>query len=290
MTVLKLFGLAILALLALGLAIGVASSWYFHRRDTAERQEVWARLEALREAEPPRFEPAMLVGLPDLAQRWLARAIVPGAPLHRLVWLQMQGSFIMNGKSLPMVARQVLAPPAYGFVWQADIGQGLVSFAGSDGYHQPAGPADSARSWTKFWLHGLLPLARVGGNPDHAHAAATRVMLEAVWAPATMLPMHGAQWRQTGPDSAEVRFAQTPELPPMQLKFNAHGDLAEVWAMRWTDANADKVYRLQPFGGRILAMGEFQGFRVPTHVEMGNLWGTPDYTPFFLAQITAVRY
>jgi hypothetical protein len=139
-------------------------------------------------------------------------------------------------------------------------------------------------------LHGVLPLARIGGSVDHARAAATRVMLEAVWTPAALLPQFGASWRQTGPDSAEVHFGQAPDLPPMHLVLAGDGEVREVWALRWTDANTDKVYRLQPFGGRVLDSGEFQGFRVPVQVEMGNLWGTPAFTPFFLATTNRVEY
>ena len=60
--------------------------------------------------------------------------------------------------------------------------------------------------------------------------------------------------------------------------------------MRWSDANPDKAYRLQPFGGRLTDWAEFEGFRIPVQVEMGNLFGTPDYAPFFLARVTAARF
>jgi hypothetical protein len=76
----------------------------------------------------------------------------------------------------------------------------------------------------------------------------------------------------------------------MQVRLNAEADMIEAWALRWSDANPDKTWRLQPFGGRILGWAQFQGFRIPSRVEMGNHWGTPDYAPFFLADITAAEY
>ena len=39
----------------------------------------------------------MLAHLPEVAQRYFARAIAPGTPLFRTVRLEMQGSFILNG-------------------------------------------------------------------------------------------------------------------------------------------------------------------------------------------------
>ncbi len=174
----------------------------------------------------------------------------------------MEGGFIMNGTEMPMTAQQILAPPAQGFVWRAAVGSGFMRFAGSDGYHVPGeGTVDS---WTKFWLRGLIPLARVGRTDDHARAAATRVMMESIWAPASLLPQSGAQWSQTGPDTAEVRFADAPDLAPMLFTFDAEGDAVEVTSLRWTDANPGKIYRLQPFGRRILETGIIQGFRTPS--------------------------
>lgn len=286
MKLLEVAGLPVL----FAVAAALAAAWIFQARDAAQRQQVWDHLDALRERDPPRYDPAMVAGLPEVAQRYFARAIAPGTPLHRVVRIEMGGRFVMNGKALPMRARQILAPPASGFVWQADIGEGVMALSGSDGYRGPARQGDADLSWTKFWLHGVLPLARMGGSVDHARAAATRVMLEAVWTPAALLPQFGASWRQTGPDSAEVHFAQAPDLPPMHLVLAGDGEVREVWALRWTDANTDKVYRLQPFGGRVLDSGEFQGFRVPVQVEMGNLWGTPAFTPFFLATTNRVEY
>lgn len=283
MTVLKIALLSLVALLIAATALGL----WVNSRDRAQAALVWAALEAGREAEPPRYDPAMVAGLPEVAQRYFARAIEPGTPLHRVVRLEMHGSFIMNGSPMPMTARQILAPPTQGVVWQADVGAGVMRFGGSDGYHRDGA---RAKSWTKFWLRGLIPLARIGGTEDHARAAATRVMMEAIWAPATLLPQFGAEWVQTGPDTAEVRFADTPGLEPMQITFDAEGTPLEVVALRWTDANSEKVYRLQPFGGRLLEMGRHAGFLIPTRVEMGNMFGTPDYAPFFLATITNAEF
>lgn len=283
MPVLKIVLLALAALLIAAAALGLL----VNSRDRAQAARVWAALEAARETEPPLYDPAMVADLPEVAQRYFARAIEPGTPLHRMVRLEMEGSFIMNDNPMPMAARQILAPPAQGFVWQAEVGSGLMRFGGSDGYHR-----DGARdeSWTKFWLHGLIPLARIGGTQDHARAAATRVMLEAVWAPATLLPQFGAEWVQAGPDSAEVRFADTQGIEPMRITLDEIGNPVAVWAMRWTDANPARVHRLQPFGGRMLEMTRYQGFLVPSRVELGNMWGTPDYAPFFLATITRAEF
>lgn len=269
-------GLALLVVVAVGAGLALRLS------DLRADRRGMAAL--LAQAGPPAgvFDPAMLDGLPEPARRYLARALAPGVPLARTVTLEMAGHFVLNGKTLPMTARQVLAPPA-GFVWQARIGQGVSAFSGSDGLV-------AGHSWTRFRLAGLVPLVRVGGDADHRRSAGTRAMMEAVWCPAMLLPQAGAVWRQTGPDQAEVAFTAHPGIAPVRLTLNPDGLIAEMVAMRWSDANADRRYRLQPFGGRVLESRSFGGVTIPVRMEMGNLWGTPDYAPFFLAEVTAARF
>jgi hypothetical protein len=115
-------------------------------------------------------------------------------------------------------------------------------------------------------------------------------MMEAVWATVSLLPQFGAHWTQTGPDSAEIRFDAAQDIEPMQLTLDADGKPTEVVALRWTNANLQRVFRLQPFGGRMLETGRFGGFMIPTRVELGNLYGTPGYAPFFLATITKADF
>lgn len=276
------------ALVALaGLAGGALLLWLVGQRDAAQRERVRAVLLAGREVAPEAFDPALPGDVPEVARRYFRRAIAPGTPLHSVVRLEMSGTFTLNGRDLPMMASQILSPPARGFVWQASIGRGGTRFSGSDGH---LARESGAESWTKFALAGWVPLVRAGGSTDHARAAATRTMLETLWVPSMLLPQNGARWVQTGPDSAEIRFDATPDLPPMQVTLSAEGDMTEVWAMRWSDANPERIWQWQPFGGRMLDWGVAQGFRIPMRVELGNNWGTPAYAPFFRATITRVDY
>jgi hypothetical protein len=268
---------------AAGLALAVGAGLALRRADLRDDRRTMATLRAQAAAAPAGvFDPVQQDGLPEPARRYLLRAIRPGTPLARCVTLEMQGSFLLNGKPLPMTAHQVLAPPA-GFVWQARIGRGPGGFAGSDGLAE-------GRSWTRFRLGGLVPLVRAGGNADHLRSARTRAMMESIWCPAVLLPGAGAVWRQIGPDAAEVHFPTLPDIPPMRMTLDAEGHVREIVAMRWSDANADRRYRLQPFGGRVLESRRFGGFTLPARVELGNLWGTPDVAPFFRAEVLSARF
>jgi hypothetical protein len=68
----------------------------------------------------------------------------------------MVGRFGMGTRDKPdyldFTATQVLAMPA-GFAWKMRARRGLMRLSGSD-----------SQRWTRFWLMGLLPIARLGGD------------------------------------------------------------------------------------------------------------------------------
>ena len=48
---------------------------------------------------------------------------------------------------------------------------------------------------------------------------------------------------------------------------------------RWSNANPEKVYRLQPFGAVMSDFREVGGYRLPFRVEAGNMFGTDELFP-----------
>jgi hypothetical protein len=280
MVLLQGVGLVVLLAGVTGIAMGL----WVRAQDAQAAQAVWDALRMQQhDSVPLSYDPALVADLPEIAQRYFARAIAPGTSLYRVARLEMEGSLMLNGRALPMRADQILAP-LRGFVWRARAGSGVIRFCGSDGYW------NGQTSWTRFWLWGLLPVARIANTEDHARAAAARMVMESVWAPATLLPQFGAVWTQTGADQAEVRFPAVQGVEPIRLTVDAAGRVSEITTLRWSDANPERTYRLQPFGGRTLAHATHQGFTIPTAMEIGNLVGTPEYVPFFRARLTRVEY
>ncbi len=276
-------GSLLLPAIAAGVVLALVSATFLRRRDGIAADTLSASLLAHAEAEPARFDPAMLAGLPQAAQRYLLKAIGPGTPLHRVAALTMAGDFVLNGRPLDMRARQVLAPP-HGFVWIARIGTGAVRFAGSDAWRA------GGTSWTRFWLLRLVPLVRTGGTGDHERASVARMLVETVWTPAALLPRYGALWRELSPHAAEVRLAGFPDAEPVVLTIDDTGNPVAAQTRRWTDANLQGIHRLQPFGGRFTAFVRRQGFLVPSAVEVANMFSTAQESVFFRAEVTGVRF
>jgi hypothetical protein len=276
-SMLPLLAAVIVALLAL-------LAW--RRADSHAEQAAWRRLVSHQPAAPAQFEVAMIAALPDPAQRFFRFAIAPGTPLHTVAEVSMTGEFSLGSKDkpgyLPMRAEQVLAAP-HGFVWKVRAGD-RVWFSGSDGV------ADDD-SWSRFWLLGIVPVARAGSNADHLRAAFGRCVAESVfWAPAALLPGDGVRWEAVDESSARVIVAYRGLEQSVELTVDSDGRPVKVVFQRWSNANPAKTYQLQPFGGYLSDYRTFNGFRLPTQVEAGNFFETDDYFAFFKADVSSVRF
>lgn len=270
-----------LSLLTLGAAAFGLRAWrrLDHRADRTEMD----RLLATQPSSPDRFDVSQVAHLPHPARRFFEFAIQPGTPLRTVAEIDMTGRFGMGTKEAPnyvdMQATQVLAAPT-GFVWKMSAGRGVLRMSGSD-----------SAAWTRFWLLGLVPVARLGGSPDHRRSAFGRYVAEAVfWTPAAILPGPGISWEALDEDTARLTVVHGDLEQSVDVTVDSEGRSVRVEFLRWTNANPEKTYRLQPFGGDLSEHREFQGFRVPTHVEAGNQFGTAAYFPFFVADVSSVRY
>ncbi len=271
-----------LALLALALLV---------LRDRRGDRAAAERLVALQRADPPRFDPAMVSDLPEPAQRYFRFTIAKGAPLHTVSVVEMGGELSLGTKDdprlRPMTAQQILAPP-HGFIWRVRVAD-FVPVTGSDALTPDA-------RWSRFRLLNVVPVARAGGDPDHRLSSFGRLVADGLlWAPAAFLPAADAgwdeiRWEAAAPDIAAVTVRIGDLEQRAEVHLDEQGRPVRIVFQRWSDENAERVHRLQPFGGNLSAFETFDGFRLPTRAVAGNHYGTDDYHPFFLADVTSVRF
>jgi hypothetical protein len=76
----------------------------------------------------------------------------------------------------------------------------------------------------------------------------------------------------------------------VDVTIDGDGCPVQVSFLRWSDANAEKTYRLQPFGATMSDFRDVEGYRLPYRVEAGNLFGTDAYFPFLIAEVTAIAF
>lgn len=278
----RILALAAPTLLA-GAALVARSTYRAAMRDA---DLAWQAIASRTQSPTARFDPAMVEALPEVARRYFRRAIAPGTPLATTVELEMEGTFLLGDaedhQSYRMEARQILRPP-HEFVWIPRLSSGAMRISGSDALV-------GAEAWTRFFLLGLVPVAAARTSAHLLRSAAFRSAVEGIWAPAALLPANGVDWEQVGPDRARLIFRRTSPEIAIDLELALDGTVSEVAGLRWSNANPEQSFRLQPFGGTVVQSRTFEGFTIPAHVRVGNHYGTSDYLPFFQARIVRAVY
>lgn len=276
-------------LYALGSMAALAVLGAAARRFADERRasRIWSHLAALADPDPPRFDPSMVEHLPPPARRWFLRSLAPGTPLWRVAEIEMEGELGLgdrtNPRYQPMLGREILAPP-HGFVWRPEVGSWPERMSGSDGDARDG-------AWTRFWLLGLVPIVRAADTPDLLRSAAARGVAEAaLWLPASLLPIDGVRWEPIDEHRARAIVEHAGLRHEIDLDTAEDGRLRALRMMRWSNANRDAVFRLQPFGGTVIEHATFDGVTVAKRVEAGNFFGEEDSFPFFRVERSRLRF
>jgi hypothetical protein len=241
----------------------------------------WDELTQPASALAEHFDPAMVAGLPEPAQRFLLAAIEPGTPLARSVEVAMEGTIVLDPERGPiaMEAVQVLAPPD-GFIWSARTWGGLMRIRGYDRFSHGEGEM-------RWKLFGLIPVMRAQGA-DVTRSAAARLAMESLMMPAFLLPgvSRGASpaWEEVDDRHARFRVVIGGEEVVTTVEVDPDGRPLRAWAQRWNEGSYER-FEVQ-FDGEISA----DGYRIPSSIVAGWRLGDPDEFRFFDATVTRLSY
>ena len=233
------------------------------------------------------YSHTMVAHLPPDVQRYFNFMIAEGTPLRTINRIEMLGEFgLGDAKShnyYPISATQYNAAPT-AFTWTMKTHDTVMAMNGSDVLWDKT-------SHTKFWLFGVLPVARLGNNQDHLRSAFGRLAIEmAAWSPVALLPHFGGEWESVGDNHIRVTVRHAGLTQSVDIEIGADGAPLSFSIERWSDANVDKEFRLQPFGAIAKAYKTIDGITIVSEVEVGNHFGTADYFPFFKAVVTNFEY
>jgi hypothetical protein len=224
------------------------------------------------------FDATELDGLPEPVQRYFRAAIAPGAALSRAADIRMRGHLKLDGRWLPLRARETLAP-LDGLVWRARVA-GVIT--GSD----RAADGEGVLDWR---LLGLVRVAHDEG-PDIGRSGAGRAAGEAVWLPTALLPRFGIRWE--APSDRDLTALLPAGGRPVALHLRVHDDgrLDRVLFDRWGDPDGSGSWGLHPFGFRASAWHTFGPLSIPSAGGAGWLHGTEGRTgsEFFRCAITSL--
>jgi len=249
--------------------------------EVRETNKIWHSLETTPNNSV--FTTEMIAELPQPVQRYFLHTIQPGTPLANFVKLTMNGSFRLSSDKpwLPMQAEQIISA-LKGFVWKAKIGSGLIKFIGADYCFN-----NFARMRFSIW--GIIPVVNAH-NQDITRSAIGRFVGESFWLPSALLPQNSVDWQAIDDNTIEASMKVDDE--PVILKFviDSKGKVLKVSLLRWGDKTEDGSHTYIPFGGEVLSEKTFEGFTIPSQINVGWWFGTDKYFDFFRANVEQAEF
>lgn len=212
------------------------------------------------EKTPPRFSPELVAGLPKPVQRYFLHAIAPGTPLASSVTLTMSGSIKLQKEWLSFTASELLSP-FRGFIWKPVVSMKKKPLRGADYYY-------NGQAGMRFFM-SFLPVVSASG-PQIARSALGRMVGEAVWLPAALLPQRGIAWEALDKEHIQATVRVNDETHTLVLTIDDDGRLREMVFDRWSN----KEQALIPFG---LLAGEERtlgGYTIPARARVGWWYGS----------------
>ncbi len=225
------------------------------------------------------FLPETVTALPFPAEKYLRRALQPGAPLARSADVRMRGMLRVGPDDwVPFEARQRISAER-GFLWEGRVAVfGRMVMEGADWLlGDEAGIDYAVADW---W-----PALQRRGS-ELARSAAGRMMVELAWLPSALTPQRGANWSRG--DTHRAIVSVPGNVTPMTVLVGDDGRLLEASVMRRRVA-PDGRSSLGAYGVMVEAEARFGDFTVPS--ELVAAWGIGtddryDFMRVFVEDIT----
>ena len=252
-------------------ALAAAVLWAARRRWDAATAALRGRLLADAAPQAGVFAAAMLDGLPAPVARYLRAVLRDGQPMPRHVRIDWAGEFNMgrpgNDRWVPFTARQDFVPGAPGFVWDARMRTAGIVVNVRDGLVDGEGSM----------LGRLLGLATVvdrRGGEAMAVAALQRLLGEAVWLPAALLPAAGVQWQAIDERRALATLVGGTARATLEFRFGTDGMVESVYAASRSYDDGRNPPSQHPWQARLLHYGQVDGATVPVEAVVEWLLAT----------------
>jgi hypothetical protein len=197
--------------------------------------------------------------LPELARRYVSRALPPGASTPRTVRVRQVGEMWKKpgARAMRFEASEDFAVERVAFTWRARFPiVGPLALTVTDGLADGVGRL-------RVSLLGL-PLQTQRG-PETNLGEAMRYLAELPWAPQAVLANRELEWRSVDERTLEVSCAVASATATVRWTFDAEGDPVRVTGMR--PMPVGKAFALTRWGGDFAEHTAFAGTRVPARGE-----------------------
>lgn len=223
--------------------------------------------------------------LPPPVARYFRRVLADGQGLIKTVWIRQSGLLRTSTTTdawSSFTARQVVAPPATGFVWNARVKMPFATHVRVlDSYIAGVGAG-------RVSLLSAFPVAADAGEPELNSGALHRYLAEAVWYPTALLPQSGVTWNPIDDHSATVTITDRGTTVSLEFRFNDVGEVVAIYSPG-RFGRFEGTYKQVPWEGHFRDYQPHGGMHVPSFGEVG--WYEGDTLQLvWKGNIVAVQY
>ncbi len=224
---------------------------------------------------------AMLAGLPEPVQRYMAYTGVVGQPWINTVRLAYSGQFRLAADRpwMPIRARQVYTTQPPGFQWKAYLKMfGLPLMVGQDTYRDGQGHMFGK-------LAGLFTIFDARGQ-ELLQGTMVRYLQEMMWFPIAYLSDY-ITWQAVGHHAADVTYTYGGEHVTGRMYIDDAGRLLSFVARRYRENQGE--YTLDTWSTPVTEYTMCAGLRLP--VAGWGVWQLPaGDLPYIQLRITEMAY
>src|SRR5688572_10207048 len=247
-----------------------------------ETQALEQNLAAASQAVPSaRIDRAATMDVPEPVRRYFQIALREGQPPIRVARFSQSGQLRAGIESptwLSFTAREMAAPLARGFVWDARIRLAPLVHAGlRDAYMDGSAHARVA-------LQSAVTVSEERDTPALNAGDLYRLLAEGPWYPTMLLPRQGLVWTAGDrPDRAVATLTDHGTSVSVEFRFNDAGEVASIFAAA-RPRQYGTTYIDTPWEGRFGRYVSVAGMRVPSTGEVG-WWVDRQWFPVWKATL-----
>jgi hypothetical protein len=203
--------------------------------------------------------------LPPPVARYFKHVLTENQELIMTARMQQSGllrtSTTTDGWS-SFTARQVVVPPAIGFVWNARVEMPLATHVRVlDSYIAGVGAGRAS-------FLSAFAVAADAGQPELNSGALHRYLAEAVWYPTALLPQSGVTWTPINDHSATATITDRGTTVSLEFRFNDVGEVVAIYSPG-RFGRFGGAYKQVPWEGHFRDYQIREGMRVPSYGEVG---------------------